>query len=123
MTGRTVLCIEDDLDNVTMLRRLLQRLPDTVVHQAGTAHDGVQVAMAEHPALILLDNRLPDATGTEVLRLLAGAPTTAGIPVVVISGDVCRATIDELRAAGASDFLSKPFDIRRFLDLVEGYLT
>lgn len=122
MTSRTVLCIEDDLDNITVLRRMLERLPGTEVRLASNARDGIEAAMNEQPALILLDNRLPDATGREVLRQLAGSSVTANIPVVVISGDVRSATIDELLAAGASDFLGKPFDIHRFLTLVEGYL-
>jgi DNA-binding response OmpR family regulator len=94
-----------------------------VVHLAGTARDGIQSARTQRPALILLDNRLPDATGRDVLRQLAGSSETAEIPVVVISGDSGRAAIDELLACGASDFLHKPFDIHRFLAVVEGYLA
>jgi CheY-like chemotaxis protein len=120
--NRTVLCIEDDPDNINLMLRLLLRLPDTVVHLAGNAHDGIAAAHTEQPALILLDNRLPDGTGRDVLRQLNSSPATATIPVIVISGDSGRTTMDELLASGASDFLSKPFDIRRFLTVVEAHL-
>jgi CheY-like chemotaxis protein len=121
--SHTVLCIEDDEDNINLMRRLLERRPDTVVRLAGNAHDGIATARAEQPALILLDNRLPDATARDVLSQLTSSPETATIPVVVVSGDSGRAAIDELLAAGASDFLHKPFDIHRFLTVVEGYLN
>ena len=121
--NRTVLCIEDDPDNINLMRRLLERRPDTAVRLATNAHDGIDAARTELPALILLDNRLPDATGRDVLRQLISSPDTARIPVVVISGDSGRAAVDELLAAGASDFLHKPFDIHRFLTVVDGYLN
>lgn len=121
--NRTVLCIEDDPANINLMRRLLLRLPDTVVRVATNAHDGIEAARTEQPALILLDNRLPDATGRDVLRQLSSSPVTDTIPVVVISGDSGSAAIDELLAAGASNFLGKPFDIHHFLTVIEGYLN
>ncbi|HEX6359026.1 response regulator [Actinophytocola sp.] len=121
--NRTVLCIEDDPINIDLMRQLLHRRSGTVVHQASTAEDGIEAARTEQPALILLDNRLPDATGREVLRRLASSPTTATIPVVVISGDSGREAVAELLASGASGFLSKPFDIRQFMTVVEQYLA
>ena len=121
--NRTVLCIEDDPVNITLMTRLLHRRPGTVVHQAGTAQEGIDAARTEQPTLILLDNRLPDATGRDVLRQLASFPETASIPVVIISGDSGRAAINELLASGASDFLSKPFDIHQFQTVVESYLA
>lgn len=120
---RTVLCIEDDPDNIDLMRRLLLRRPDTEVHLSTNAHDGLEAALHQRPALILLDNRLPDAVGRDVLRQLASSPATAGIPVVIISGDSGRAAIDELLACGASGFLTKPFDIHHFLTVVDGYLA
>jgi len=121
--NRTVLCIEDDPDNINLMRRLLQRRPGTIVRLACNARDGIETARTERPALILLDNRLPDATGREVLRQLASEPETAGIPVVAISGDSGRSAVDELLAAGASDFLCKPFDIHQFLTIVDRHLA
>jgi CheY-like chemotaxis protein len=121
--NHTVLCIEDDPVNIVLMRQLLRRRPGTVVHQAGTAQDGIEVARTEQPALILLDNRLPDATGSDVLRRLASSPVTATIPVVVISGDSGREAMDELLASGASGFLCKPFDIHEFMTVVERYLA
>ena len=88
---------------------------------ATTARGGVAAAVDGQPALILLDNRLPDATGGDVLRQLASS-AAAGIPVVVISGDSGQGSVDGFLAAGAADFLPKPFDIHRFSDVINRYL-
>jgi CheY-like chemotaxis protein len=119
-----VLYIDDDEDNIFLLRRLFQRkCPDIQLHTAMTGHDGVRVAIDDQPALILLDNRLPDATGEQVLRNLAAAPATAAIPVVILSGDSHPATVSELLAAGAADFLGKPFEAHQLLAILGRYLN
>ena len=119
-----VLYIDDDEDNIFLLRRLFTRnCPDIQLHTAMTGHDGVRVAIDDRPALILLDNRLPDATGEQVLRNLAAAPATAAIPVVILSGDSHPATVSELLAAGAADFLGKPFEAHQLLAILGRYLN
>ena len=119
-----VLYIDDDEDNIFLVRRLFQRkCPDVQLHTAMTGHDGVRVAVDDQPALILLDNRLPDATGEQVLRNLAAAPATAAIPVVILSGDSHPATVSELLAAGAADFLGKPFEAHQLLAILGRYLN
>ena len=119
-----VLYIDDDEDNIFLVRRLFERkCPDIQLHTAMTGHDGVRVAIDDQPALILLDNRLPDASGEQVLRNLAAAPATAAIPVIILSGDSHPATVDELLAAGAADFLGKPFEAHQLLAILGRYLN
>jgi CheY-like chemotaxis protein len=119
----SVLYIDDDEDNIFLLRRLFMRkCPDIQLHTAMTGHDGVRVAIDDQPTLILLDNRLPGTSGEQILRQLAAAPATAAIPVVIVSGDSSPATVNELLAAGAADFLAKPFDIHQLLAIVGRYL-
>ena len=83
--------------------------------------DGVQAAIDKRPDFILLDNRLPDATGGEILQELAFATGTAGIPVVVLSGDSGE-IIDELLANGAAEAVPKPYDIYQFMAMIDRYL-
>jgi DNA-binding response OmpR family regulator len=119
---RTVLYIDDSSDNLRLVERLLSRRPDVELRVAMTGRDGVSAAIDDPPALILLDNRLPDASGKQVLSELAGTPATAAIPVVILSGDSGRATMDELLAAGAAEYLAKPFDIDRFMAVIGRHL-
>jgi CheY-like chemotaxis protein len=117
-----ILYIEDSTENVRLVERLLRRRGGVELRVAGNARDGLEAASGERPALILLDNHLPDATGEDVLRALGASASTAGIPVVIVSGDSARETADELLAIGADEVLVKPFDIHQFLTMVGRYL-
>ncbi len=119
--NHALLYIEDDDNNISLVQALLKRRPQIELLVAMNGRDGVQAAIDKQPALILLDNRLPDATGAEVLRQLAAAEATAGIPVVIISGDSIGIG-DELLAIGAAEFLVKPFDIHQFLAVIDRYI-
>jgi CheY-like chemotaxis protein len=121
LVNRTLLYIEDDENNIRLVEMLLERRPQIELHIAWTGRDGVQAAIDKRPGLILLDNRLPDTTGAEILRELASAAATAAIPVVVLSSDSDE-VIDELMASGASAFITKPFDIHQFLATIDRYL-
>lgn len=118
----TVLYIEDNQDNIRLIERLLSRRPQVRLLTASTGRDGVDTATRLRPSLILLDNRLPDATGTSVLGELTAGEATAGIPVIVITGDSADQTAKDLLASGATEFLAKPFDIQGFFAAVDRYL-
>jgi CheY-like chemotaxis protein len=118
----TVLYIEDNADNVRLVELLFRRRPHTELHVATNGRDGVQAATDQRPSLILLDNRLPDATGSEILRQLASAEATAGIPVIILTGDSSGAAADELLANGAREFVEKPFDIHQLMATIDRYL-
>jgi CheY-like chemotaxis protein len=81
------------------------------------------LAQAEELALILLDLRLPDMSGEQVLQRLKDSPLTAAIPVVVISGDSGEKLVNQLLGLGASAFLGKPFDMRGLLAVVDRFCT
>lgn len=118
-----VLYIDDNPDNILLVQRLLKRArPDVQLHTAMTGGDGLRAATDLEPALILLDNRLPNTSGEQILRQLAFTPATAAIPVVILSGDSNQVTVNELLAAGAAEFLTKPFDIHQLLAVIGRYL-
>ena len=116
-----MLYIEDDESNIALVEALLKRRPHIELHLAMNGRDGFQAAIDKRPGLILLDNRLPDATGGEILRELAATTATAGIPVVVLSSDPGE-IIDELLANGAAESVAKPFDIHQFMAMIDRYL-
>jgi CheY-like chemotaxis protein len=121
--NHTVLYIEDNEDNIRLVERLVARRPDIQLQVATNAGDGITAATSGHPGLILLDNRLPDATGAEVLGRLAADQATAAIPVIILTGDSSPATASELLTAGAAEFLAKPFDIHQLMTLIDRYLS
>ena len=119
--NHALLYIEDDDNNISLVRALLKRRPQIDLQVATNGRDGIRAALDTRPALILLDNRLPDATGHEILRELTATPATAAIPVVVLSGDSGE-VIDELLADGAAESVGKPFDIHQFIAMIDRYL-
>ncbi len=118
----TVLYIEDSASNRRLVELIMARRPGAELVIAETAAAGLQLANERRPDLILLDLHLPDLPGEEVLGLLRSDPGTSGIPVVVVSADAIPARIEQLAAAGASAYLTKPFDLGCLLELVDSHL-
>jgi CheY-like chemotaxis protein len=114
-----VLYIEDDPVNFTLVERILEFRPALKLMHARSGGDGVELAQAHQPKLILLDLNLPDMHGSEVLRQLQREPATAKVPVVVLSADATPSQIERLLTAGARNYLTKPFDIDPFLAVVD----
>ena len=121
--GRTLLYIEDNLSNLTLIERLLQAHPGVRLLTAMQGTLGLDLARQQRPDLILLDVHLPDLPGWEVLARLQADESTRQIPVVVISADATERQIERLRHAGAHAYLTKPLDVRRFIEVVRGALS
>ncbi|MFV0439452.1 MAG: response regulator, partial [Desulfopila sp.] len=105
----TLLYIEDNESIRQLVRFLLARRHDIQMIEASTGQNGLLQASASHPDIILVDNSLPDMTGSEVLQQLKAQHTTAAIPAIAISAN----PLGELRstAPGFDAYLSKPLDM------------
>lgn len=114
-----VLYIEDDLVNFTLVERILELRPTLKLLHASRGEAGIELAQIHRPKLILLDLNLPDMHGSEVIQRLQSDPSTAQLPVVVLSADATPSQIERLLAAGARNYLTKPFDIDPFLAVVD----
>jgi signal transduction histidine kinase/AmiR/NasT family two-component response regulator len=115
----TVLYIEDNASNLKLVERVLSRLPDVTLIPAMRPQLGLELAAEHHPDLVLLDLHLPDMPGEEVLRRLRANPTTADVPVVVLSADARPSQIEHLLDQGARAFLTKPLDVKELLTLLD----
>jgi CheY-like chemotaxis protein len=115
-----VLYIEDTAVNVALVSAILRRRPAVQLRVAGTGEEGVAAALADGPALVLLDLHLPDIDdGHEVLRRLRADPATEGTPVVVVSADAATDARERVLAAGADRFLAKPLGMADLLAAVD----
>jgi PAS domain S-box-containing protein len=115
----SVVYIEDNLSNLHLVERILQRRPDIDIIPAQQGRLGLELAIEHHPALVLLDLHLPDTSGEDVLRQLKGHPNTAKIPVAIMSADASPGRMARLLEAGAIDYITKPIDINAFLALID----
>ncbi len=120
---KTVLYVEDNLSNVRLVERVMERRPEVNLIVAMQGRLAFDLAVEHKPSLVLLDLHLPDIGGEDVLRLLRSDPRTATIPVIILSADATPTQIRGLHALGANDYLTKPFDIPRLLSLVDGNST
>lgn len=120
--SRTILYIEDNVSNLRLIERIISDRPHVRLLSAMQASLGLELARDHLPDLILLDLHLPDMAGDEALRRLRQDPTTRTIPVVMISADATPAQIERLLAAGADEYLTKPLDVKRFLQVLEAML-
>jgi CheY-like chemotaxis protein len=116
---RTVLYIEDNLSNLRLVERILARRVEVKLISALKGSTGLELARLHRPDFILLDLHLPDMQGDEILRQLRADPHTAHLPIVMISADATTAQIERLRTLGATDYLTKPIDVRHFLAIID----
>lgn len=116
---RTALYIEDNLSNLKLIQRVLARRPEIKLIAAMQGRSGLDLAREHRPDIILLDLQLPDMSGKEVLRALKAEKATWDIPIVIISADATKGQISELLAAGAAAYLTKPLDVRQFLQVLD----
>ncbi len=119
----TILYIDDDESNRSLLRLIIERRPAWTMIEAARAESGLQQAVALQPTLILLDLSLPDLSGFDVVEHLKRDSRTAAIPVIVLSGDTAEDTIDHALQKGACAFLEKPVSIDRLYQTVETVLA
>ena len=107
-----ILYIEDNDDNVYVMRNRLGRAGFTVL-AAVDAEQGLAMAAAERPDLILMDLRLPGIDGWEATRRLKAAPETSGIPVIALSAHAMTGDREKALEAGCDDYDTKPVDFSR----------
>jgi PAS domain S-box-containing protein len=120
---RTVLYVEDNLSNLRLVERILARRPTARLITAMQGGLALDLAREHRPDLILLDVHLPDIDGGEVLRRLREDPATRDIPVVAVSAEATPRKIERFLAAGARAYLTKPLDVKQFLEVVDEALA
>jgi PAS domain S-box-containing protein len=120
---RRVLYVEDNLSNLRLVEQIIARRPTAKVIAAMQGGLALDLAREHRPDLILLDVHLPDIEGDEVLRRLREDPETRAIPVVMVSAEATPRKVERLLAAGARAYLTKPLDVKQFLEVVDEIFT
>jgi len=122
-TSHVVLHVEDNETNFRLVERILEERSELEVLWAKNGQDGIVQTVQKNPSLVLLDLNLPDIHGSELLHQLKNNPATRDIPVIILSADVSPTQIEKMLQAGASNYLTKPFEIKRLLCLVDEALA
>ena len=116
--ARTVLYIEDEPLNVLLMEEVFRLRPAWTLQIAEDGTQGLDVAPALQPDLLLIDMNLPDMSGLQVIQHLRRDPATAALRCIAFSADAMREQIDAAMAAGFDDYWTKPIDVARVLELL-----
>ena len=117
----TILYVEDNEDNIYMLSNRLQREGFTIVI-GRNGSDGVRLANAEQPDLIIMDLILPEMDGFEAAHQISNSEQTRHIPIIALSASVLPEDQHKAIDAGCDDFETKPVDFPRLLEKIHHYL-
>ena len=117
MAGELILIVEDNEKNRKLVRDVLQFRGYKTV-EAVTAEDGIQLARAEKPDLILMDIQLPGMDGITALGHLRADPATKEIPIIAITASAMTEDRQKMMAAGFDGLQTKPINVKEFLEAV-----
>lgn len=117
-----VLYVEDNDDNVFMLKMRLELEEGFEVLVAGNGAEGVAAAAAEQPDLVLMDLNLPVIDGWEATRRIKANAQTRAIPIIALTAHAMAGDREKALAAGCDDFDTKPIDLERLLAKIRAVL-
>ena len=118
-----VLYIEDNDDNVFMLKMRLELLDDFEVLTAEDGEKGCVMAVSERPDIILMDLEMPVMNGWEATRRLKGNPETRDIPIIGLSAHALSGEREKALAVGCNEYETKPIEFDRLVSTVRRILA
>jgi CheY-like chemotaxis protein len=111
-----ILYVEDNEDNVYMLKMRLELIEGFEIAVATDGAEAISAVTANSPDIILMDLNVPVINGWEATRRLKADPKTSGIPVIALSAHAMAGDREQALAAGCDDFDTKPIDFDRLLN-------
>jgi two-component system cell cycle response regulator DivK len=121
MANELILIVEDNEKNLKLVRDVLQYRGYQTI-EAGSGEEGVRLAKARIPDLVLMDIQLPGMDGIAALGELRADPTTRAIPVIAVTASAMTHDRKKIMAAGFNGYQSKPIKVKEFMDAVREML-
>jgi two-component system, cell cycle response regulator DivK len=121
MANELILIVDDNEQNLRLARKVLQFAGFRTLEAAGGV-EGLSLAVEHRPDLILLDIRMPDMKGTEVLQELREDERTTAIPVIAFTSSTMRGDRERFLADGFDGYLEKPIRAQEFPNQVKEHL-
>ncbi len=120
--AKVILIVEDDPKSLVLIRDLLQVSGYSTI-EATDGQQGVELAKASKPDLILMDVQMPVMDGLEATRILKADATTSNIPVLALTSYAMKGDEERILEAGCDGYLAKPYNIQELLKEVAKYLS
>ena len=116
-----VLYIEDNFDNRILVQRVLIAEGFDVLG-VETALEGIDLAIANPPDIILMDINMPNVSGLDATRKLRETPECVNTPIVALTANITQSMLDEAMNAGCDGYITKPIDIDKLPVQIMGYI-
>ena len=121
MAAELILIVEDNERNLKLVRDLLEHAGYRTL-EARSAEDGLVLAAARHPDLILMDIQLPEVSGLEVTKWLKEDDELHVIPVIAVTAFAMKGDEERIRQGGCEAYVSKPISVPKFIETIKTYL-
>jgi len=119
---KTILIVEDNEKNMKLVRDILRHNGHATI-EAPTGGEGVRLASEKKPDLILMDIQLPDIDGIEALRRIREDRALDAVAVIAVSASVMPDDQQKIVTSGFDAFVTKPINLKQFLDTVKRFLA
>jgi two-component system cell cycle response regulator DivK len=117
----TILYVEDNVDNRTLVRRVLTAEGYTII-EAVNAMQALEILRNTKPGLILMDINMPDIDGYTLTTQIKGMPGLRSIPIIALTANVMRGDRERSLEAGCDGYIQKPIDIDALSEQIERFL-
>jgi CheY-like chemotaxis protein len=111
--------VEDNPANMDLVQQILERRENLLLFSASNAQQGIAMARKHRPQVILMDINLPGMSGLEALQILSQDAATRYIPVIAVSANAMPLDVVSGLSAGFFRYLTKPFQIDRFFEVLD----
>lgn len=120
-TNATILYVEDNLDNRTLVRRVLTAEGYTLI-EAANATQAMEILNTTQPDLILMDINMPDTDGYSLTAKIKDSPRFEATPIIALTANVMRGDRERSLKAGCDGYIQKPIDIDKLSEQIEHFL-
>jgi PAS domain S-box-containing protein len=116
-----LLYIDDNPVNLKLVKRIIDSMPEFQIQTTHLPELGLELARAQAPDLILLDINMPGMDGYQVLKVLQAHDSLRDVPVLAFTANAMPKEVERGRAAGFTDYLTKPLDVAQFIDKIKHF--
>lgn len=117
-----VLYVDDNVINTMLMAAMFERLPGLDLRCTSSPHQCLALAVADPPALLLVDIQMPGMDGYQLLAQLRADPATRAVPAIAVSANAMPQDVARGHAAGFADYLTKPLDLHRLQQALQAAL-
>lgn len=119
---RTLLYVEDNPANLTLVEQIIARRPDLRLLTASDGKRGIESARVNQPSVILMDINMPGMNGLDAMQILRRDPSTAHIPIIALSANAMPHDIAKGLEAGFFNYITKPMRVDEFMKALDAAL-